>query len=138
MKITMMTLALTAILGGACNEVETRPVGSYTFDLYVYKHDAAMNGERGAPLADVLVAVDTADRRDYLLSDGRGHVVVTVPGDTRDITLTAAKAGWLPVVTIYRATIAEIEGQLQAGKLYFTMELPPPPPPSDTVQLTLR
>ena len=138
MKLTMTTLALAAILGGACSDEETPPAGSYTFDLYVYKHDAALNGERGAPLGDVLVAVDTADGRDYVLSDARGHVVVTVPGNTRDLTLTAAKAGWLPVVTIYRATIAEIESQLEAGTLYFTMAPPPAPPPADTVQLTLR
>ena len=137
MRISIMTLALTAMLGSACNEVDNGPVGNYTFDLHVYKHDVAMRGERGVPLPEVLVAVDTLAGRDYLLTNYDGHVVVTVPADTKDITLTATKAGWLPAVTIYRATIAEIETQLQAGQLYFVMEPPPAVPPSDTVQLTL-
>ncbi|MCC7536721.1 MAG: hypothetical protein IT379_10930 [Deltaproteobacteria bacterium] len=94
----------------------------YAFDFYVHEIDRAAPGERGAPIEGVYVAIDLGTRLEQAVTGSDGSVHIEVPASVEEITITAAKDGYLPVGTIYRATLAEIENDIaRSGALYVVM-----------------
>lgn len=107
----------------------------FEFDFYVFGLDYAAADFVGPPVAGVLVAVDLPAHREDLVTGLDGGVHVSLPSDAPHVTLTAAKVGWLPVTTIYRATRAELEQRLAEDGRLFAIVSPKVAPPTTPATL---